>query len=86
MECDPWIYSGASRPPCGPTGSWWSWINSHAGSLGSASMRERSMVPHCVGCSTAPFVGNAGCRSTSALTMIRSIGSTNGKPTCGYWS
>src|SRR5207302_1572693 len=34
MECDPWIYSGASRPPCGPTGSWWSWINSHAGSLG----------------------------------------------------
>src|SRR6266576_2765960 len=73
MECDPSIYSGASPPPCGPTGSWWSWISSRAGSLDSACMRERSMVPHSVGCSTAPFVGNAGCRSTSALTMIRSL-------------
>jgi len=56
---------------CGPTGSWWSWINLRAGSLGSASMRERSMVSHSVGCSTAPFEGNAGCRSTSAPTAIR---------------
>jgi|SRR5580700_3070977 hypothetical protein len=28
----------ASRPPCGPIGSWWSWINLRAGSLGSASI------------------------------------------------
>src|SRR6266516_2810753 len=56
MECDPSIYSGASPPPCGPTGSWWSWISSRAGSLDSACMRERSMVPHSVGCSTDPFV------------------------------
>lgn len=31
---------------------------------------------HSVGCSTAPFDGNSGCRSTSGLTTIRSIGST----------
>src|SRR5205823_6576072 len=73
------------RPPCGPTGSWWSWINSRAGSSGSASMRERSMVPHSVGCSTAPFEGNAGCRSTLAPTTIRFTGSTSGKPICEYW-
>ena len=29
-----------------PLGAWWSWINTRAGSLASASMRERSMVPH----------------------------------------
>jgi hypothetical protein len=56
-----------------------------AGSLASASMRERSMVPHSVGCSTAPFEGNTGCRGTSAPITIRFIGSTSGKPTCGYW-
>jgi hypothetical protein len=49
---------------CGPTGSWSSWINTRAGSLGSASMRARSMASHSVGCSTAPFEGIAGCRST----------------------
>jgi putative transposase len=38
---------------------WWSWINIRAGSLGSASMREWSMVSHSVGCSTAPFEGNS---------------------------
>src|SRR5271157_2024380 len=70
---------------CGPTGSWSSWINTPAASLGSASMRERSMVSHSVGCSTAPFEANPGCRTTSAPTTIRSIGSTNGKPICGYW-
>jgi putative transposase len=39
-------------------GSWWSWISLRAGSLGSASMRERSTVSHFVGCLTAPFEGN----------------------------
>src|SRR6266513_6364995 len=33
------------------------------------------MGAYCVGCSTTPFKGNAGCRSTSAPTMIRSIAS-----------
>ena len=75
----------ANRLRCGPTGSWWSWINTHAGSLASASMRERSMVSHSVGCSTVPFEGNTGCRGTSAPITIRFIGSTSGKPTCGYW-
>ena len=31
MECDPWICSGANRPCCGPTRSWWSWINTRDG-------------------------------------------------------
>ncbi len=39
-------------------------INTPAGSLVSASMPARSMVPHFVGCSTAPFEGSFGCRST----------------------
>jgi hypothetical protein len=43
-------------------------------------MRERSTVWHFVGCSTAPFEGNAGCRTTSAPTTIHFIGSTSGKP------
>jgi putative transposase len=59
-----WICSGASRPRCGPTGSCSSWINTRDGSLASASMRARSMGSHSVGCSTAPFEGIAGCRST----------------------
>jgi len=54
----------ANRLRCGPTGYLWSWINTHAGSLASASMRERSMVSHFVGCSTAPFEGKAECRGT----------------------
>ena len=45
-------------------GSWSSWINTRAASLGSASMRARWMVSHSVGCSTAPFEANSGCRST----------------------
>ena len=40
------------------------WINTRAGSLATASMQERSMVSHSVGCSTVPFEGNSGCRST----------------------
>src|SRR5207302_300057 len=79
------IYSGASRPRCGPIGSWWSWINTRAGSLGSAFMRAPSMVWHSAGCSTAPFEGNTGCRSTLAPTTIRFTGSTSGKPICEYW-
>jgi putative transposase len=35
-----------------------------AGSLVSAFMRDPSMVSPSVGCSTVPFEGNAGCRST----------------------
>jgi len=38
------------------------------------------MVSHFVGCSTAPFEGNAGCPTSSAPITIRFIGSTNGKP------
>ena len=53
-----------SRQRCGPTGSWSSWINIRAGSLASASMGDPSMVSPSVGCSTVPFEGNAGCRST----------------------
>src|SRR4029077_9555146 len=41
-----WICSGASRPRSGPTGSWWSWTNARAGSLGSVSMPAASMVSH----------------------------------------
>jgi hypothetical protein len=78
------ICSGASRPRCGPIGSWWSWINIPAGLLGSTSMPALSMVAHSVGCSTTPFEGNAGCRSTSVPTTIHFIGSTSGKPICGY--
>src|SRR6516225_8229245 len=70
----------------GPTGFWWSWINTRAGSLASASMPARSMVSHFVACSTAPFEGNAGCRTSSAPISIPCIGSTNGKPTSGYWT
>ncbi len=36
----------------------------------SASMPAPSMVSHSVGCLTAPFEANAGCRSTSAPTTI----------------
>ncbi len=36
-------------------------------------------------CSTALFEGNAACRSTSVPTTIHFIGSTSGKPICGYW-
>ena len=36
------IGSTASQQRCGPTGSWSSWINTRAGSLGSAFMRARS--------------------------------------------
>jgi hypothetical protein len=43
------------------------------------------MVSPSVGCSTAPFEANSGCRSTSAPTTIRSIGSTSGKPICVFW-
>ena len=59
-----WICSGASRQRCEPIGSWSSWINIRAGLLVSASMRDPSMVSPSVGCSTVPFEGNAGCRST----------------------
>jgi transposase InsO family protein len=45
---------------------------------------ERLIVSHSVGCSTAPFVGNARRRTTSALITIHCIVSTNGKPICGY--
>jgi hypothetical protein len=38
-------------------------------------MGERSMASHSVRCSTAPFEGNSGCRSTSAPTTIHSSGS-----------
>jgi len=48
----------------------------HAGTL---------KVSHSVGSSTVSFEGNSGCRSTSAPTTIRFIGSTNGEPICGYW-
>ena len=58
------ICSDANRPPCGPTGSWSSWINSPAGSSASASIPEPSMVSHFAGCSTAPFDRKAGCQST----------------------
>src|SRR5712671_4630594 len=75
----------ANRPRCGPTGSWSSWINTRVASLGSESMPEPSMVSLFVGCSTTPFDGNAGCRSTSAPIMIRFIGLSSGKPICGYW-
>jgi putative transposase len=61
------------------------WTNTRAGSLGSASMPARSMVPRCVECSTAPFEANIGCRSTSALTMIPCIDSIRGWPTSGCW-
>jgi hypothetical protein len=44
------------------------------------------MASHSVGCLTAPFEANAGCRSTSAPTTIPFIGSTSGKPICEYWS
>ena len=72
------IYSGASRPRCGPTGSWLSWINIRAASLGSSSMRERSMASHSVRCSIAPFEGNSGCRNTSAPTTIHSTSTSTG--------
>src|ERR1700746_3363167 len=52
--------------------------------IGFGVHAERSMVPHFVGCSTVPFEGTSGCRSTSAPITIRFIGSTSGKPTCGY--
>ncbi len=38
-----------------------------------------------VGCSTAPFKGNSGCRSTSVPTTIHSTGSNSGMPIYGYW-
>ena len=53
--------------------------------IGFVSMRERSMVAHSVGCSTAPFEANTGRRSTLAPTTIRFIGFTSGKPICGCW-
>src|SRR5438876_552494 len=44
---------------------------------------EWSMVSHFAGCSTTPFDGSAGCRSTSVPTMIPFIGVGSGKPICG---
>src|SRR5206468_262568 len=38
-----------------------------------------SMVSLFVGCSTTPFDGNSGCRSTSAPIMIPFIGLSSGK-------
>jgi hypothetical protein len=40
---------------------------------------RHSMVSHSVGCSTTPFEGDAGCRSTSVPTTIHFIGSTSGQ-------
>jgi hypothetical protein len=44
----------------------------HAGTIDGAAF---------VGCSTAPFEGDAGCRTSSVPITIRFIGSTSGKPT-----
>jgi putative transposase len=53
--------------------------------IGFGVTQVRSMVSPFVECSTAPFAGNAGCRSTSAPTTILFISSINGKPICGFW-
>jgi len=65
--------------------SWSSWINTRAGSSGSAPMPEWSMVWHSAGCSIRTFEVAERCRSTSAPTTIRFICSSNGKPIYESW-
>jgi hypothetical protein len=72
-------------PGCGPTGSWSSWINIHAGSLDSVFRLEGSTASHSAECSIGPFKVSGRCRSTSAATTTRCIDLSNGKPICESW-
>ena len=63
---------------------WWLWTSSRAASSDLAFTAELSMGRHCAQCSSERFKGKL-CRSISARTTIRCIGSTNGRPTFECW-
>ena len=65
-------------------GCWWLWTSSRAESSDLAFTAELSMGRHCARCSSERFKGK-GCRSISARTTTRCIGSTNGRPTFECW-